>query len=206
MTNNKHYPIIVFDFGGVLINWDPRGLYENLFEGDTVAMEKFFTEVDFMAWNLEQDKGRSFAEAVAVLSQEFPQYASFIAAYDERWEESISGPILETVEILRLLKQNGYRLFGLSNWSAETFPRIQHKYEFFNWFEGIVLSGAVKLIKPAPEIYNILLEQIGEPAEKCLFIDDSKPNITTANELGFMTIHFESPSQLKTELSMRGIL
>jgi len=204
--NKKTYPIFVFDFGGVLLDWNPRHLYRKLFNGDSVAMENFLAEISFVEWNLEQDKGRPFAKGIAELSQRFPHYAAFINAYDERWEESIAGPIPDTVEILHLLKQKGHALFGLSNWSSETFNRIRSKYDFLHWFDWIVISGEIKLAKPDPGIYNILLDRANESAEKCLFIDDSEVNITAAKELGFMTIHFKSPQQLKRDLSRRGLL
>jgi 2-haloacid dehalogenase len=172
-----------------------------LFDGD-----EFLIEVGFTEWNHEQDKGRPFAEGIAVLTDQYPQYAALITAFGERWEESIAGPIGGSVEILRQLKEKDTPLFGLSNWSAETFYRIRPEHEFLYWFEGIVLSGEVGLAKPDPAIYRILLEQVNEPADNCLFIDDSEANIVAAEELGFMTIHFESPSQLRAELVTKGLL
>ncbi|HJQ24396.1 MAG TPA: HAD family phosphatase [Blastocatellia bacterium] len=199
-------PAIVFDFGGVLIDWNPRYLYQKLFADDPEAMERFLAEIGFSEWNLEQDRGRAFAVAVSELSARFPHYADFIRAYDERWEESIGGAIEPTVALLRALKQAGYALFGLSNWSAETFPRIRQQYPFFNWFDDIVLSGEVRLIKPDPLIFEILLERIGRAAADCLYIDDSPANVDVARQLGFQTIHFTAPEQLATELIGRGLL
>ncbi len=196
---------IIFDFGGVLLDWNPHYLYRKFFDGDHKAMENFLQEIDFSTWNAEQDRGRAFAEGVAVLSEQFPQHAELIRAYPERWEESIGGAIDGTVEILARLKKQGYSLYGLSNWSAETYPRVQHKFEFFGWFEGIVLSGEVKLAKPDPKIYHLLLEKAGVPASECLFIDDSLSNVQAAKALGFRTIHFRSPEQLEAELVVIGI-
>ena len=207
MTDEKrNCPIVVFDFGGVLLDWNPRHLYRKLFDGDEAAMESFLTEVGFSEWNHEQDKGRPFSEGIAVLSDQYPQHAALIAAFGERWEESIDGPITGSVEILEVLKQKDFPLFGLSNWSAETFHRIRPRYDFLYWFDGIVLSGEVGLAKPDPAIYRILLEQVDEPVDECLFIDDSEANVVAARELGFMTIHFASPQQLRMELSSRGLL
>lgn len=199
-------PAIVFDFGGVLIDWNPRYLYRKLFRDEPEAVERFLTEIGFVEWNALQDKGRPFSEAVAELSEKFPHYSDLIKAYDERWEESVTGAIEGTVDILRELKEAGYPLYGLSNWSAETFRRIRHQYPFMDWFEEIVISGEVKLIKPDPLIYKLLLERIKRSAEECLFIDDSEANVTTANQLGFQTIRFESPEQLSKELRRLGIL
>lgn len=191
---------IVFDFGGVLLDWDPRNLYQSYFPDRPQAMEDFLAEIRFHEWNAQQDKGRSFAEGIAELSTQFPQYAHLIQAYYDDWEESITGSINGTVDILCKFKNYGYPLYGLSNWSAETFPRVKRDYPFFNWFDDILLSGEVKLNKPDPAIFNLLLNKIGRPASECLLIDDSKANIDTAKELGFVTIQFESPEQLQSEL------
>ena len=202
----KDKPIIVFDFGGVLIDWNPHHLYLKLFDGDEAAVDAFLDEVDFYAWNHQQDIGRPFAEGVASLSEEYPHRAELIAAYADRWEESISGPISGTVDILKTLKRREYPLYGLTNWSAETFYRIRHKHDFLNWFNDIVVSGDVGLAKPDPAIFDILLQRAKATAESCLLIDDSAANIAAADELGFKTIHFHSPQQLSGELSQRGLL
>ena len=197
---------VVFDFGGVLIGWNPRNLYTRYFPDKPQAMEDFLAEISFMEWNAQQDKGRPFAEAVAQLSAQFPHHAHLISAYQENWKESITGSIDGTVELLRLLKKKGYSLYGLSNWGTETFAMIRHEFDFFNLFDEIILSGEVKLIKPEPEIFELFLQKIGKPADQCLFIDDSEPNIVTARKLGFDTVHFESPEHLKNELEIRQLL
>jgi len=197
---------IVFDFGGVLLDWNPRNLYRRFFQDDFEAMERFLTEIRFMEWNTHQDRGRPFKEGVSILSSQFPQYSRLIQAFHEHWEESIGGEIAGTVEIARKLKQKGYPLFGLSNWSAETFPIARRKYPFFDIFDDIVLSGEVKLIKPDAAIFRLLLRRIGRPAEDCLLIDDSPANIAVARELRFVTIHYKSSSQLKSELVQIGLL
>ena len=197
---------IVFDFGGVLIGWNPRNLYTRYFPDEPQAMEDFLAEISFMEWNAQQDKGRPFAEAVAQLSAQFPHHAHLISAYQENWKESITGSIDGTVELLRLLKKKGYSLYGLSNWGTETFAMIRHEFDFLNLFDEIILSGEVKLIKPEPEIFELFLQKIDKSADQCLFIDDSEPNIVTARKLGFDTVHFESPEHLKNELEIRQLL
>jgi len=197
---------VVFDFGGVLIGWNPRNLYTRYFPDEPQAMEDFLAEISFMEWNAQQDKGRPFAEAVAQLSAQFPHHAHLISAYQENWKESITGSIDGTVELLRLLKKKGYSLYGLSNWGTETFAMIRHEFDFLNLFDEIILSGEVKLIKPEPEIFELFLQKIGKTADQCLFIDDSEPNIITARKLGFDTVHFESPEHLKNELEIRQLL
>jgi 2-haloacid dehalogenase len=197
---------VIFDFGGVLIRWNPRNLYSRFFPGQPQAMEDFLAEVGFMDWNAQMDKGRPFAEGVASLSKEFPHHAQLISAYHERWQESVTGAIDGTIELLQALKAKGYLVYGLSNWSAETFPLICHEYKFLNLLDDIVISGEIKLIKPEPEIFEFFLQKIDKTADQCLFIDDSEPNIITAKRLGFDTVHFISPEHLKEELQIRQIL
>ncbi len=190
---------IIFDFGGVLLQWDPHQLYRRYFD-QPEQIDRFLAEINFSSWNAEQDRGRPFELGVAELSSQFPQYARLIRANYDHWEDSVVGPIAGTVEILRELKRAGYPLYGLSNWSTETYPRIQHQYDFFNLFDKIILSGDVKLIKPDPAIFNLTLQAIHRTASECLLIDDSDANIITAKKMGFATIHFKSPKQLRTEL------
>jgi 2-haloacid dehalogenase len=169
-------------------------------------MELFFKEVDFMGWNAHQDKGRSFKEGVADISAQFPQYTHLFQAYHDHWKDSIGKAYWGTVEIMKKLKVLGYPLYGLSNWSAETFPHVREKYDFFELLDDMVISGAVGYVKPEPEIYHIMLEKIGRPARECLFIDDSLPNIHQANTMGFKTIHFTTPERLKAGLTQLGLL
>ena len=202
---NNHNTAVVFDFGGVLIGWDPFLLYGPYFNNDRAAMQRFLDEIGFAEWNALQDAGRPFAEGEAELTARFPQHAALIRAYRERFEETIAGPIQGSVEILRALKQQGRTLYGLSNWAAETFQRIQPNYPFLELLETIVLSGEVGLIKPDPRIFQLLLERTGRRAGDCLLIDDAPANIAAA-ALGFQTIRFESPEQLRQELVQRGLL
>jgi 2-haloacid dehalogenase len=190
---------IIFDFGGVLIEWDPRNLYRHYFN-QPEKMEQFLSDVNFSQWNIEQDRGRPFAEGIAVLSAQYPHYAAYIHAFGERWDETLVGTIDGTVKILRELKQAGYPLYALSNWSAETFPIARRKFDFFDAFDEIVLSGAVGMVKPERGIFDLLLQKIGRPAHECLFIDDALANIQQADRMGFKTVLFKSPQQLRAEL------
>ncbi len=199
-------PTIVFDLGAVLIDWDRRHLYEKMFNGRTAELDYFLDNVCTLAWNAEMDAGRPFVEAVAAKIAEFPQYESYITAYHSRWEEMTVGPISGTVEIFAELRRAGYPTAALSNWSAETFPLVQPRFEFLNWFDEIVLSGEFKVNKPDPAIYHFLLERINREPQDCVFIDDSLPNITSARQLGFQAIHFQSPEQLRSDLLNLGIL
>lgn len=206
MSNDKPLQAIIFDLGGVLIGWDPRKVFSRFFPGQTGAMEDFLEEVHFAEWNAQQDKGRPFAEGVALHAEKFPHHAHLIQAYHENWKDSLTGSLEGSVEILRTLKKEGWRLYGLSNWSAETFPMAQYDYGFLSLLEDIVISGDVKMIKPEPEIFHYLLKRINLQPGECLFIDDSPANIETAKRLGFQTILFHSPSQLAEELIARQIL
>jgi 2-haloacid dehalogenase len=197
---------IIFDFGGVLLEWNPRHLYRRFFPDQPEAMEEFLAEINFAEWNAQQDKGRPFEQAVAELSAQFPHHRELIKAYHEYWEESIVGPISGTVAIATRLKEKGYSLYGLSNWSAETYPIVKGKYDFFDLFDEIILSGEVGLIKPDPGIFRLMLERIQRPASECLFIDDSLANIRQAEELGYQVIHFQTPERLEDSLRDLNIL
>lgn len=199
-------PVIVFDFGGVLIDWDPRHLYRKVFHHDEQAVDRFLSEVGFYEWNYLQDAGRPFSEAVADMCNRHPQYCDLIRLYDERYEESIGGLIDGSVEILGRLHAAGFPLYAISNWPAEKFQLVRPKYAFFDWFTEILISGEVHLAKPDPRFFALLLERVARPAAECLFIDDSTRNIQAAQSLGFRTILFQSPPQLGLQLSQMGLL
>ncbi len=197
-------PVIVFDLGGVLLEWNPRYLYRKIFQEEGV-MERFLTEVCTQDWNVQQDAGRPFAEAVALLVAQHPHHAAEISAYYERWDEMVPWAIEGTVEILAAVRRAGYPLAALSNWSAETFPLMQDRFEFLGWFDTIVLSGEERCVKPDPQIYRILLQRLNRPADACIFIDDSEKNVVAARQLGIQAIHFQSPAHLRDSLLEMGI-
>jgi 2-haloacid dehalogenase len=205
-TNKTPAPAIIFDFGGVLLDWNPRYLYRKLFPNDEQGMEHFLAEIGFDEWNHLQDAGRPFSVAIAELCARHPQYCDLIRAYDVRYPESIQGAIPGSVEILHRLWAKGTCLFGLSNWPAEKFNLVRPEYEFLSWFQGIVISGEVGIAKPDPGIFQVLLAQVDRPAGECLLIDDSAANIAAAQALGFQTIHFQQPAQLADELARLGLL
>ncbi len=195
---------IIFDLGGVLLDWNPHRLYAPFFKTNA-EIDQFLREINFHEWNLQQDAGRPFAEGVAVLSAQFPHYERLIRAYHERWEDSVPGAIDGTLDILYRLKRDSHPLYALTNFSAETFPLMRRRFDFLELFEYILVSGEVGLVKPDPAIYRLMLEKVGRPAGECLFIDDSLKNVEAARQLGFNAIHFQSPEQLETELFARAL-
>lgn len=197
-------PVIIFDLGAVLIDWNPRHLYRKLFD-DKAAMETFLQEICTPAWNVEQDRGRMWDEAIETLAAEHPEHRNLITAYRDRWEEMLKGPIQGTVDILERLDSAGHELHALTNWSAETFPIARERYGFLQRFRTILVSGDERLVKPDPAIFELMLERIGHPAERCLFIDDSAKNIEAAAGLGFDAIHFSGPEKLQAELEKRAL-
>ncbi len=206
MTVTSPPSAVVFDLGGVLIDWNPRHLYRKLFDGDEAAMEDFLSTVCTPAWNERQDAGRPFAEAVAELTARFPDRAALIQAFDTRWEEMLAGAIEGSVALLDAVRASGLPLYALTNWSADKFPVARRRFDFIGWFDGIVVSGEIGMKKPDPAIFRHLLETYGLDAPDLLFIDDSPANVAAAKALGFQTHHFETPEGLRADLSACGLL
>lgn len=201
----KSINTVVFDLGGVLIDWNPRYLYRQMFD-DEAEMEKFLAEVCDGNWNMQQDAGRPFQEGVNELAKLHPHYQNHIQAYWDRWIEMINGEIIGTVSLINQIAEKGYPLYALTNWSSETFPLVVNDYEFFKLFKGIVVSGDEKMAKPDSKFYKVLIERYQIRPESTLFIDDNKDNVEAANQLGFHTVHFHSPEELEAELKRLSIL
>jgi 2-haloacid dehalogenase len=197
--------VIVYDLGGVLIDWNPRHLYRKLIDDETI-MEWFLAEVCHTAWNEEQDRGRSFAAAIEEAAARHPEHRPLIEAYFKRWAEMMAGEIEGAVAILEELRSAGYELHALTNWSAETFPHARGRFAFLEWFESILVSAEVGLIKPDPAIFRLLLERIGRTPAECIYIDDNPKNVASAAALGFDAIAFAGAAQLREELEGRGLL
>lgn len=196
---------LVFDLGNVLIGWEPRALYRKLFAGRDEEMEWFLDNICTPAWNLEQDRGRSFASAVAELvAQHPPQWHGLIEAYHERWPEMLTGAIEPTVELLERLHTRGTPLYALTNWNHETFQHARERYPFLKHFRGIVVSGEEGCVKPEPDIYHRLLGRYQLDPQACALIDDSLPNVQGALAVGMHAIHFQSPQQLSAALTELG--
>jgi 2-haloacid dehalogenase len=196
---------VVFDIGGVLLDWNPRYLYRQLFD-DEQEMERFLAEICTLEWHGAHDRGRPFEDSCAELAALHPEYAEMIYAWGRRSEEMVAGPIEEMVEILGRLKAAGVPCFALTNMEAETFPLRVKRYPFFSWFDGAVVSGFEGVVKPEREIFERLLERFELRAESTLFVDDSPQNVRAARELGIQAVLFESPAAFEQLLCDAGLL
>jgi len=198
--------IVIFDVGGVLLDWNPRHLYRKLFADDDAAMEDFLATVCTAEWNRGQDAGRLCAEAGALLKAEHPDKAALIDAYYDRFAEMIPGPIAGSVEILSELHARGTPLYYLSNHSAETWRHSLGRFPFCSWFAGGIVSGEHGVLKPDPAIYQLLLDRYGVDPHRAVFIDDVAANAHGGRPLGIHGIHFTSAPALRRELVVLGLL
>lgn len=188
------------------MNWNPRLLYRKIFNSEE-EITWFLENICTLEWNEQQDAGKGLEEATAELLARHPEWETPIRAWYGRWEETISGPIDGSIDLLRHFRnESSYRLFALTNWSAETFPRAKEKFEFLNWFDGVLVSGEEKVRKPFPEIYRRLFERFDINPKSAVFIDDSLKNIEAAHNEGMAGVHFKSPDQVRSELYSLGVL
>jgi 2-haloacid dehalogenase len=197
---------IIFDLGGVLIDWNPRYMYRKIFS-DEAKMEDFLTNITTMEWNEQQDAGHLIADATRELIAKYPDSESQIRAYYERWTEMLNGAVQETVDILmKIHDSKKYRLYALTNWSGELFPYALANFDFLQYFKGIIVSGDEKMKKPDIRIYDLILDRYEIDPETAVFIDDSERNIKGAAVVGLKTIHFKSAQQLEKDLAKMGVL
>jgi len=205
MKNN--IDVIIFDLGGVLVDWKPEYVYKNYFEGNEEKLQWFLKNVCSPEWNIEQDAGRTIKEGVKIKINEFPEYEDLINLFYTQWPNMFSGPIYENLELFRKLKSSGnYKLYALTNWSAEKWDKALELFPFFNDFDGIVVSGKEKNRKPFSKIYNILLERYNISPEKAVFIDDNYNNVLAAKNLNIRGIHYKNNQQLILDLKKINII
>jgi len=203
----KEINTIIFDLGGVLIDWNPRYVFDDNYFESSEKRKHFFDHICTNDWNEEQDAGRSIVEATQALVKQFPDWESPIRDYYGRWTDMLKAPIPETVNLFRQLKESGrYKLYALTNWQAGLFDIALVRYNFLHWFDGRVVSGEEKTRKPFPEFYQRLLNRYNVEPQQALFIDDNVRNVTAAEALGIKSIHFQSPAQLEKELNLLKLL
>jgi 2-haloacid dehalogenase len=198
--------VAVFDLGGVLIDWNPRYLYRKLFDGDDQAMEHFLATVCSSSWNAQQDAGRTLAEACAALRSIHPDKSQLIDAWRHRYDEMLGDPIHGTVDLLTELHSRGVPLYALSNWSTETYPTALKRFDFLQWFRGVLLSGEARLLKPDPRFYELFFQTFSINPAHAIYIDDLQSNVETATNLGMHGILFTTPQVLRKELENIGFI
>ena len=181
---------VVFDFGGVLLDWNPRYFYKSIFNDDQ-KMEYFLQNIATSTWNAQMDKGRSFEECMKELAEQYPEYKDPIMLYRKGWETMLKGPIESGIRVLdAVMNAQKFKVYGLTNWSAETFPSTFNKYKFLQKFEGIVVSGEEQMIKPEKGIYLTLIERYNLVPEETFFMDDNIQNVETALSRGINAVQF----------------
>ncbi len=196
---------IVFDLGGVLVDWNPDYVFKKIFSTDE-EMQWFYKKICTSEWNEEQDAGRTLKEGTDLLIKQFPSHENNIRAFYDRWEEMLGGPIQASVDIFKEIKDRSiYKTYALTNWSAETFPIALERFEFLHWFDGRLVSGEEKTRKPFLDIYEKLINRFTINPTTAIYIDDNIRNLYPAKELGFTTIHFKSPQQFREELKLLGV-
>ena len=202
----KKIETVIFDLGGVLIDWNPDYVYRTIFNDET-KMREFYSEICTSEWNEEQDAGRGLKEATEELVARYPNEEKNIRAYYDRWEEMLKGEIEGTVKVLEKIKEKGaVKLYALTNWSAETFPVALKRFEFLQWFDGKLVSGEERMRKPFTEIYELLLKRFEINPATAIYIDDNERNLKAPREMGIHSILFKSPSQLEEELKELSVL
>lgn len=195
---------VVFDVGNVLLRWDPRHLYRKIFD-DEQRMEWFLSTICTAEWNIEQDRGRDWEEAVALLVERHPEHETPIRAFHDRWHETVSGVFEDNVALLQKLREAGVPTYCITNFSGPKFVEAQKRFPFLAGFDGVIVSGDERLLKPDPAIYELLLSRYGLLAEDCIFIDDSPGNVEGARKVGMHAIHYSEAVDLAAELRRHGI-
>jgi 2-haloacid dehalogenase len=196
---------VIFDFGGVLIDWNPYHLYRKVLPNDT-EIERLLQDIHFREWNYSFDQGYPLARGISEMCRQYPEHADLIHLYDERWLETLGSTFDANIALVEAVKAAGTHVYGLSNWSDEKFSLARPRFKFFDLFEDIVVSGTVKIAKPDPRIYLLLLQRNHLKAEECIYVDDSEDNIRTGRQLGLHCIHYQSNQILCQELKAYGML
>lgn len=193
---------IVFDFGGVLFDWDYRQVFRPFFAQDELALEHFLQEVDFLGWNRGMDAALDFTAGLREVCQRFPQYCHLMRAYDERWLSSIRGTIPCSLALIEQLKQRGHAVYGMTNFNASKYKILRRHYPFLEELDYVLVSGEVGMLKPDERIFHLFIERTGQSAQACLLIDDTLANIEAARRLGWQTVHYTGPDSLQPVIGL----
>ena len=195
---------VIFDVGNVLVGWNPRNLYTRLI-ADEAELDRVLAEIVPMSWHGEFDAGKAFATGVEERIALYPHEADLIRAWNERWPEMFTGPIEGSVAIMCELKNAGVSLFGITNYNREKFDEDASRFEFYRWFDEIVVSGDVGMVKPDSRIYRLLIERVGFDPARGVFIDDRLENVRAAEAVGLVGHHFTDPEALRVALLELGL-
>lgn len=193
------FDAVVFDVGGVLLDWDPRHLYRGVFDDDD-EMERFLGEVCTMAWHFQHDAGVPFTDTIPALCAQFPEHADLIRLWDERYLDMVAGEIPGTVDVLRALHERGTKLYVLSNMPQSVWEPIKQQFDWFALFDGAVISGDERIVKPDPAIYALLTERFDIDPRTTAFVDDREENVAAADALGFTGVRFRDAASLRSLL------
>jgi len=195
---------VVLDLGNVLVRWDPRlALAGRLPERD---VEAFLVDFDFMAFNHQQDAGRSWADARAALATTAPEHLAALDLYLEHFTDAIAGPVPGSQDVVRELDDAGIRLLGLTNWSAETFHLADRAAPAITLLEDVLVSGEVGVAKPDPRIFALLGQRYGLHPERTVFVDDSAANVAAGAAAGYDAVLFTTAEAFRADLVARGVL
>jgi 2-haloacid dehalogenase len=196
---------VIFDFGGVLIDWNPYYLYRKVYTSDT-DIARLLQEIHFNEWNYSFDQGYPMTLGINEMCRLFPEHAESIRLYNDRWSETLGTTFDANIALVKSIKARGLPVYGISNWSTEKFSQVRPLYEFFNLFDDMVISGEVKIAKPDPRIYTLLLKRNHLNPAQCLYIDDSEDNCRGARQVGLQVVRYQSSNQLSQELHSGGVL
>lgn len=197
---------IVFDFGAVLLDWNPHYVFDPYFGGDREKSDWFLSNICDMKWNSTMDAGKPYDEAVAERVAKYPEWEEAICLYRDRWIGMMGGQIEGMYELLESLKAAGYGIYGLSNWALETFNQVRNVYPILKLLDGMVISGEEHVIKPDPKIYRILLGRYSLNPAECLFVDDVQANVDGAVGVGMNAVRFTGCRDLREYFAKEGIL
>ena len=206
-TERRSIDAVAFDVGGVLVDWDPRHLYHKVF-ADADRMESFLREVCTPAWLAQHDLGVPFCSSIPALVSAFPEWANEIQAWEDRFEEMWNGPVPGSVEVFAALRASDNRvpIYAATNWGSDNWRLAKTLFPFLEWFDGELVSGDVRLLKPDRRFFDLLVRRFNLTPSSTLYIDDNPENVRAASQKGLVVCHFTSPERLARRLEDLGLL